>query len=80
MTAMPKKTVDRSDVYTLLDTIHMNERERSRARASLRNGEVIAETILRAAADMHSIAQGVRHVAAGMARGIRTLFAKPVKY
>jgi hypothetical protein len=77
---MPKKSVDRSSVRTLLGTMHMNEGARSRARANLHSGEVIAETMLRAAADMHSIAQGVRHVATGMARGIRALFAKPVKY
>jgi len=74
------KADDRSSVYAGLDAMRMSEQERWYARASLRKGEVIAETLLRAAADMHSIAQGVRHVAVGMVSGIKALFAKPVKH
>lgn len=74
------KEVDRSSVFTRLDTIRMSEQERRHAKASLRDGELIAELVLRAAADMRAIARCVEYAAVNLASGIKAMLAKPVKH
>ena len=74
------KAADSPSVYTRLDTIRLSEQERSHAYASLRNGEFIAELVLRAAADMRAIARGVEHAGVGLASGIKAMLAKPIKH
>ena len=74
------KEVDRSSVFTRLDTIRMSEQERRHAKASLRHGELITELVLRAAADMRAIAQCVEGAAVSLASGIKAMLAKPVKH
>jgi hypothetical protein len=71
---------NRSSLEIRLDTIRMSELDRRQAYASLRNAELVAGLVLRAAADMRAIARGVEGVAAGLAGGIKGLFAKPVKH
>lgn len=80
MKTMTDKAAHRSSVYTDLDTIRMSELKRRHAYASLRDGELIAELVLRAAAEMRAIARGVEHAATSLARGIKTMLAKPVKH
>lgn len=80
MKATTDKAADRSRVYTRLDTIRMSELERRHAYASLRDGELIAELVLRAAADMRAIAQCVEGAAVSLASGIKAMLAKPVKH
>jgi hypothetical protein len=58
----------------------MSEAERRQAYASLRDGELIASMLLRAAADLRIIARGVEHVAVSLAGSIKAMFAKPVKH
>ena len=80
MKAITDKAADRSNVYGRLDTIQMSELERSRAKASMRNADLVVELVLRAAADMRAVAQGVAHAAAGLASGIKTTLVKPIKH
>ncbi len=80
MKATTDKEVDRSSVFTRLDTIRMSEQERRHAKASLRDGELIAELVLRAAADMRAIARCVEYAAVSLASGIKAMLAKPVKH
>ena len=80
MKATTDKAADRSGVLTRLDTIRMGEHERWRANGSLRNGEFIAELVLRAVADMRAIACYVEHVTTSLASWIKAMFAKPVKH
>jgi hypothetical protein len=58
----------------------MSELDRRHAYASLHNGELVAELVLRAAADMCAIARYVERAAVGLVGGIRTMFAKPLKH
>jgi hypothetical protein len=58
----------------------MSEQERRHARASLRDGELIADLVLRAAADMRAIARCIEHAAVSLARGIKAMLAKPAKH
>ena len=80
MKAITDKAADRSNVYARLDTIQMSELERRHAKASMRNADLIVELVLRAAADMRAVAQGVVHAAASLASGIKATLAKPVKH
>lgn len=80
MKATTDKAADRSSVVTRLDTIRMSEQERRQAIASLRDGELIAEIVLRAAAGMRAIARCVEHAAVSLASGIKAMLAKPVKH
>jgi hypothetical protein len=80
MKAMTDKAADRSRANIRLETIRMSELERRHAYAGLRDGELIAELVLRAAADMRAIAHGVEHAAVSLATGIKGIFAKPVKH
>ena len=80
MKAMTDTAADGSAVHTRLGTIRMSELQLRHARASLRDGELIAELVLRAAADMRAIGQGIGHAAASLANGIKAMFAKPVKH
>jgi hypothetical protein len=73
-------TPDKSQVYARLDTIRMSALERRHVYASLRDGERIAELLLRAAAGMRAIARYVERACASLVGGIRTVFAKPVKH
>ena len=79
MKATTDKAAVRPSVATRLDTIRMSERDRRQANASLRDGELIGELLLRAAADMRAIARGVEYAALSLASGIKAMFAKPVK-
>lgn len=74
------KAADRSSVYTRLDAIRMSEEDRRHAKASMRDAELIADLVLRAAADMRAVAQGVAHAAAGLVSGIKAMLAKPVEH
>ena len=78
MYANSNNAIDRSGGYTCLDTIRMSEHERRHARESLRDGELVADLLLRAAADMGAVARYVETAAASLARGIKTILAKPV--
>jgi hypothetical protein len=78
MKATTDKAADR--VYTRLDTIRMSELDRRHAYASLHNGELIAELVLRAAADMRAIARYLEHAAVSLASGISTMLTRPVKH
>ena len=80
MNANTDNAVDRSGVYTCLEKIRMSERERWHARESLRDGELVAELVLRAAADMAAIARGIAHAASALAGGVKALLAKPIKH
>jgi len=75
---MTDKTAGSSEVDTLLDTIRMSAEDRSRAYASLRSGELAAELVLRAAADMRAIVQIVERAAASLVRACKAMLAKPV--
>ena len=70
---------DRSDIYRSLDTVRMSNADRRHARASLRDAELIADLLFRAAADMRSIAGFVEHGAMNLANAVRAIFAKPAK-
>ncbi len=72
--------IDRSGVYTCLDKIRMSERERWHARESLRDGELVAELVLRAVSDMAAIARGIGRAVSSLAMAIKALLAKPVKH
>lgn len=80
MNAMTDKASNRSSVFTRLDTIRMSQEQRRQANASLRDAELIAGLVLRAAADMRAIARGVEHAAVSLASGIKAMFARPVKH
>ncbi len=80
MKATTDKAADRPTVFTSLDTIRMSKQERRHAYASLRNGELIAELVLRAGADMRAIARCVEYAAVSLASGIKAMFAKPVRH
>ncbi len=79
MKAMTDTAVDRSSAYARLDAMHISEEERRLAKASLRQGELIAELLLRAVADARAITQGVEHAAVSLANGVKTLFARSVE-
>lgn len=80
MKAKTDKAACRSNVSTRLDTIRMSELERRQAYSSLRNGELMADLVLRAAAEVHAVARYLEHAAVSLASGIRALVAKPVKH
>ena len=80
MKARTDNAADRSHVLARLDTIRMGEQERRHAYASVREGELIAELVLRAVADMRAFARGVEHAAVSLVSGIKTMLAKPVKH
>jgi len=80
MKVTTNKATDGSGVFTRLDTIRMSELERWHANASLRDGELIADLVLRAAADMRAIARCVERTAVGLASGIKAMLAKPAKH
>jgi len=80
MNAIKDKAADRSGVYARLDTIRMSELQRTHAYASLRQGELVAELVLRAAADMRAVAHYVEGAGAGLANAIKAMFAKHVKH
>ncbi len=80
MKATTDNAADRSGAVTRLDTIRMSEEQHSQANARLRNGELIAELVLRAVADTRAIARGVEHAAVSLASGIKAMLAKPVKH
>jgi len=80
MTVTTDKTADRSSVYGSLDSIRMSELQRRHARASLRDGEFIAELALHAVAGMGAIARGAEHAAVSMGNGIRAMLAQPARH
>ncbi len=80
MKAMTDKAADRSNAYAGLETIPMSADERAHAYASLRNGERIADLVLRAAADMRAVGQFAERAAASLAGAFKAMLAKPVKH
>ncbi len=80
MKAMTDKAADWSSIHARLDTIPMSQSERAHAYTSLRNAELIADLVLRAAADMRAIGQIAERAAAGLASAFKTMLAKPVKH
>jgi len=80
MTATTDKTADWSNVYGSLDSVRMSQLQRRHARASLRDGELIAELVLRAAAGMRAIVRSVEHAVVSLACGIRAMFAQPARH
>jgi len=58
----------------------MSDYERWRANASLRQGELIAEFVMRVAADIRAVAHGIEHAAASVVSSIKAMLAKPVKH
>ena len=73
-------TAETSGFVTRLDSIRMGKEQRRQARASLREGELIAELVLRAVADIGAIARSVEHAAVILTSGIKAMWAKPVKH
>jgi hypothetical protein len=69
-----------SGVYTRLDSICMSESERCSAEASLRDGELIAALVLRAADTVRGLAQSLALAASTLASGIKSTLTKPVKH
>jgi hypothetical protein len=80
MKATTNNGADRSSALACLDTIRMSEHERRRANAGLRNGELIAELVLRAVAKVRAIARYIEHAAVGLASGIVAMSAKHTKH
>lgn len=80
MKATTHTAADRSSDFTRLGTINMGALERRHANASLRDAELITALVLRAAVDMRAIARRAERAASGLASGIKTMFAKPVKH
>lgn len=70
----------RTDVQVRLDSIRMSELDRRRAYTNLRNGELVAELVLRAAADLRAIAQYAEHAALRLASSIRAMLADFSRY
>ena len=78
MKATTNKAVFNSAIC--LDAIPMNAYERRRANASMRQGELFADFVLGAAADIAVVAHAIEHAVASVAHAIRALLAKPVKH
>ena len=72
--------IDRSDIYRRLDAVRMSNADRRHARASLQDGELLADILFRAAADIRAIARYVERGAVNLAAGIKAIFAKPAKH
>jgi len=79
MKAMKDQTADKSNLHARLDTIRMSEEQRSHAYTSLHNGELVAELVLRAVADMRAIAQFAGRAAANLMGAIKAMLAKPAQ-
>jgi hypothetical protein len=73
-------STDRSDAFRGLDAVRMSPLQRRRARASLRDGEMLAATLLRAAHDLRAIGEFAEHALAGLAHGVKVLFVRPAKH
>jgi hypothetical protein len=71
---------DRSDAYRRLDSVRMNPLQRKYARAGLRDGELLAAALLRAADDLRAIGAYAEHALTALAHGAKALFAKPAKH
>lgn len=80
MNAMQNKAAVTSGVYTRLETIRMSQPERMHAYASMRQGELVAELVLRAAADMRAVAQLAESAGASLAHAVKSMFAKHAKH
>jgi len=80
MKAKTMKAANRSVSLPRLNTIPMSNYERWRANEGLRQGELVAEFVIGAVADLRAVAHGIEHAAASVASGIRAIFAKPVKH
>ena len=80
MNAIQDKAAVTSGVYTRLESIRMSEPERMHAYASLRQGELVAELVQRAAADMRAVAQCVEGAGASLANAIKAMFARHAKH
>jgi len=80
MKATTNKAAGGSSVYAWLDTIRLSDADRRNAYFSLRNGERIAEVMLRAADLLRGIARCAEHAAASLASSIKAMLAKPVKH
>ena len=63
-----------------MNAIPMNEYERWRANASLRQGELIADLVLRLVADLGAVVHALEHGIASVAHAIKVMLAKPVKH
>ena len=72
--------VDRSSTYRNLDAVRMGKLERKSAQASLRDGEMIATALMRAAQDLGAIGNFAEHALAGFTHGVKAIFAKPAKH
>ena len=80
MENLTDKAADGSSVHTHLETIPMSADQRAHAYTSLRNGELIADLVLRAAADMRAIGQIAERAAASLASAFKAMLAKPAKH
>jgi hypothetical protein len=69
MKATTDKAADRSSVHNRLDAMCMSEEDRRHAKASMRDAELVAEIVLRAAADMRAVAHAIAGLASRLGLG-----------
>jgi hypothetical protein len=76
MKAATETKAGNADVFRRLDSVSMSKADRQHARASLRDGEFIAEQLMRAAAGIGAVAELLEYAAASTARVIKAMFVK----